>query len=281
MEELFPGVERSILVQIIENRFKPTNIYRLLATEKERAESQRMINIGGIEFEQTERDGKESEYRISSFFKAWAAYSGILVKLAPYSLQAELTTALFIYTMNLYNLLEKYTWDGVKAYHFQFNRKRVASGKNIFMPQDWRQLDSELIASKCFANPVPRTSWNPTLGRPTKYSRQISELPLREYPSSSGANNAGITMYDNRGSFDRRLTAQSAAQSSRTAMALMSNTLWATQICRNWNHRECRYTNCRNQHVCIICGSGHKASQCNQGGGAFASQTQTGRGNRR
>jgi len=32
---LFPGVERSTLVQIIENRFKPTNIYRLLATEKE------------------------------------------------------------------------------------------------------------------------------------------------------------------------------------------------------------------------------------------------------
>ena len=36
---LFPGVERSTLVHIIENRFKPTNIYWLLATEKERAES--------------------------------------------------------------------------------------------------------------------------------------------------------------------------------------------------------------------------------------------------
>ena len=46
-----PGVERSTLVQIIENRFKPTNIYWLLATEKEPAESQRTINIGGVEFE--------------------------------------------------------------------------------------------------------------------------------------------------------------------------------------------------------------------------------------
>ena len=86
VETLFPGVERNTLVQIIENRFKPTNIYQLLATEKERAESQRTINIGGIKFEQTERDSKESEYKMSGFFKAWAAYSGILVKLAPQAL---------------------------------------------------------------------------------------------------------------------------------------------------------------------------------------------------
>jgi len=32
VEVLFPGVERATLVQIIENQFKPTNIYRLLAT---------------------------------------------------------------------------------------------------------------------------------------------------------------------------------------------------------------------------------------------------------
>lgn len=111
VETLFPGVEQSTLVQIIENRFKPTNIYRLLASEKERAETNRTINIGGIEFEQNERDGKESDYRMSNFFKAWAAYCGILIKLAPYGLQGELATALCIYTMNLYDLLEKYTWD--------------------------------------------------------------------------------------------------------------------------------------------------------------------------
>jgi len=65
-----------------------------------------MIIIGGIEFEQAERDGRESEYRISSFFKAWAAYSGIQVKLAPSHLQGDLATALSIYTMNLYDLLD-------------------------------------------------------------------------------------------------------------------------------------------------------------------------------
>ena len=62
VETLFPGVERGTLVRKIENRFKPTNIHRLLATEKKRAESQRVISIGGVEFEQAERDGKESEY---------------------------------------------------------------------------------------------------------------------------------------------------------------------------------------------------------------------------
>lgn len=69
---------------------------------------------------------------MSGFFKAWAAYSGILVKLAPQALQGVLATALFIYTMNVYYLLEKSTWDGVKAYHFRFKMKRVASGKGIY-----------------------------------------------------------------------------------------------------------------------------------------------------
>jgi len=156
VETLFQGVERSTLVPIIENRFKPTNIYRLLASDKEDAETHQTINIGGVEFEQPERDGKESEYRMSSFFKAWAAYCGILIKLGPYGMQGELATAR---CMNLYDLLEKYTWEGVKAYHFQFHWKSVASGKNIFQPTEWRQLDSQLIAAKYFAHPALRAAW--------------------------------------------------------------------------------------------------------------------------
>ena len=143
IERLFPGVERSTLTQIVENRYKPTSIYRLLASEKECAEAQYTISIGGVEFEQAEREGKESEYRMSSFFKAWTAYCGILVQLAPHLLQADLATSLSIYKMNLYDLLEKYTWEGVTAYHFQFHRKRVASGKSIYHPAEWRLLDSK------------------------------------------------------------------------------------------------------------------------------------------
>jgi len=136
VEMLFPGVERTTLQQIIENQFKLTNIYRLLASEKERSETHRMINIKGVEFEQAERKRKESEYSMSIFFKPWAVYSGILIKLAPHRLQGDLATTLCIYTMNLYELLERYTWDGVKSYHLQFHHKRVASGKNIYKPRE-------------------------------------------------------------------------------------------------------------------------------------------------
>jgi len=51
--------------------------------------------------------------------------------------------------MNLYDLLETYREDGVKAYHFQLHSKRVAGGNSIYYPNDWRQIDSELIVSKC------------------------------------------------------------------------------------------------------------------------------------
>jgi len=70
-----------------------------------------MISIGGIEFEYAKRDGRESEYRISSLFKPWAAYSAILVNLAAPLLQGDLAAALSIDTMNLYDLLGKYAWE--------------------------------------------------------------------------------------------------------------------------------------------------------------------------
>jgi len=254
VEVLFPGVERSTLVQIIENRFKPTNIYRLLASEKERAETQRTISIGGIEFEQAERDGRESEYRISSFFKAWAAYSGILVKLAPSYLQGDLATALSIYTMNLYDLLEKYAWEGVKAYHLQFHRKRVASGKSIYHASAWRLLDSELVASKCFAHPAPRGPW-PQSTKPTAGSlRRIHELPIRENLLVQAHQPVGSSL-------------ASAFSQSQHARGNTGSVPAIAPPCRNWSYRECRITPCRYQHACISCGSNHPAAQCPTGTG--------------
>ena len=258
VEALFPGVERSTLTQIIENRFKPTNIYRLLATEKDRAESQRTINIGGVEFEQAEQDGKESEYRMSNFFKAWAAYSGILVKLAPYAIQGELATALFIYTMNLYYLLEKYTWDGVKGYHFQFHRKRVASGQSIYLPQDWRQIDSELIASKCFSHPAQKNTWNPTLTRPNIFPQRLSELPLREYQFGPNRVSQGVSAHPY-ATLPERRQIQYPAHPANSSLSTPPGPAQSTpQACRNWNYRDCRTVNCRHLHMCITCGNSHK-----------------------
>jgi len=137
VEVLFPGVKCGTLVQIIENRFELTNIYRLRASAKERAGTQQRISIGGIKFEQAEMDDRESDNCITSFFKAWVVYSGILVKVAPLLLQGALATALSISTMSPYDLLEKYAWEGVKAYNFRFQRKRVARGKSIYHASEW------------------------------------------------------------------------------------------------------------------------------------------------
>ena len=234
VEVLFPGVERSTLLQIIENRFKPTNIYQLLASEKERAESQRTVSMGGVEFKQAERDGKECKYRMSSFFKAWAVYSGILLKLAPFLLQGDLATALSIYTMNLYDLLEKYAWEGVKAYHFQFHRKRVASRKGIYQANEWRLLDSELIASKCFAHPAPRGPWTqknkPILAAP----RRVHDLPICKNIPGQSCPAAGTT----------HLPPYNPPHIARTNAGLSST---KPQPCRNWNYRECQTIPCRYQ----------------------------------
>ena len=245
VELLFPGVDRPTLTQIIENRFKPTNIYRLLASEKDRDESQRVISIGGVSFEQGEREGKESEYRVGPFFKAWVAYCGILTKLAPVSLQADLACSLFIYTMNLHDLLEKYTWQGVKAYHFQFHRKRIASGKEIYYPDDWRKLDPELIASKCFLAPTHTTSTS------------------RSWPPQTRTAGHGI------GSGHSASATTSFAVPSPGYMALMQtktpHSVNQNAACRNWKYRECRVQHCRYLHACISCGSGHRAAQCPRG----------------
>ena len=227
VEALFPGVERSTLTQIIKNKFKPTNIYRLLATERDRAESQRTICIGRVEFEQAERDGKEGEYRMSSFFKAWAAYSRILVKLTPYGLQGDLATALFIYTITLYDLLERYTWEGVKAYHFQFHRKHVASGTSLYLPTEWQQLDSELVVSKCIANPIVRSTWSKDQIRTNTLPCQLSELPYRDTPHSGRSHST----------IERRAILPGSHQGSTAGGFPTTTTQAIPQTCRNWNLR--------------------------------------------
>ena len=127
-----------------------------------------------------------------SFFKAWAASCGILGKLAPHSLQGDLATTLSIYTMNIYDLLEKYAWEGVKAYHFQFHRKRVASGKSIYHALEWQTLDGELIASECFAHPALRLSWSQGYRAGLTPIRKSHELSIRENAPSPAVTESTI-----------------------------------------------------------------------------------------
>lgn len=262
VQTMFPGVERATLLQIIENQFKPMNIYHLLASEKKRAEAYRTINIGVVEFEQAEREGKESEYRMTIFFKAWAAYSGILIKLAPYGLQGELAITLCIYTMNLYNLLEKYTWDGVKSYHFQFPRKRVASRKNIYEPKDWHQLDSELVASQCFAYPAPRATWSASLKQAHSQPRRAYELPIRESAPNSTYTYSGAAASSFFPSTESSTVSnQLVLTQARARLSGCSFPLGTAPPCQNWNFWECRLPQCSYQHACLSCGNSHKVSQ--------------------
>lgn len=162
--------------------------------------------------------------------------------------------------MNLYDLLEKYTWEGVKAYHFQFHRKRVASGKNIYLPSEWHQLDSELIASKCFAYPLVSNTWSQLPNRTTSLPRRISELPVRESTYHTNHQNT----------FERRINFPSNHPVSTTGITPTLTPPAYPQACRNWNYRECKNSACRYQHLCASCRNSHKLSQCNQGESALS-----------
>jgi len=116
----FLAIAQNPLVQIIKEQFRATNIYWLPANQVEHGETKRKINITGIEYVQTQTDGKENEYLMSSLFKAWAAYSGILMKLAPHGLPRELALLPFIYMINIYHSLEKHSGEGVKSYDFHY-----------------------------------------------------------------------------------------------------------------------------------------------------------------
>jgi len=185
------------------------------------------------------------------------------VKLAPDPQQGSLRTAPPLYTMNLYDLLEKYTWEGVKAYHFQFHRKRLAGGKSIYLASEWQQIDSKLIASKCFAHVIPRTTLTQGPARIPPQSCRIFELPLRE--STHGGYTYPTTHHTHgyEGG-ERRGTYTTSNQVNRTAAAASQPPIPNSQISRHWNFRECRITHCRHEHISMTCGSNHKSSQCTQ-----------------
>ena len=205
---------------------------------------------------------------MSGFLKAWAGYSGILVNLSPLALQGDLTTTLFIYTKSFYNILEKYTWEGVKAYHFQFHWKRVASGKCLYLAEEWRQLDGELVASKYFAYPATWTTWNQGPSRVTMFPHRISELPFHESPYSTIFNYHSPLPNTGQGLVERcpRVGNHINYIPGGVGIGLAGPASIAAQLCGNGNYWECRTANCRHQHICITCCNGDKAVQCLQAG---------------
>jgi len=154
----------------------------------------------------------------------------------------------------MYDLLEKYAWEGVKAYHVHFHQKRVASGKSIYHASEWRLCDSKLVASKCFAHTAPRGPW-PQSTKPAAGSlRRIHELPIRENLLGQAHQPVGSSL-------------ASAFSQSQHARGSTGSVPAIAPPCRNWNYGERRITPCRYQHACISCGSNHYPAQCPTGTG--------------
>lgn len=174
--------------------------------------------------------------------------------------------------MSLYDLLEKYSWDGVKGYHFQFDQKCVASGKSIYLPQGWRNLDSELTASKCSAHPLQRSTLTQGPSRQGSYPRRITQLPLRDNPfpdsylQQNPSTNPLLGVHDRR-PMNHAFLVRKDSGTRNTAIIPTTG-----QAGRNWNYRECRTTNCSHQHICIVCGNNHKSVQCAQGATSLSLQ---------
>lgn len=158
-----------------------------------------------------------------------------------------------IYTMNLHNLLEQYAWEGVKAYHFQFHRERIASSKEVFYPDDWRKIDAELIASKCFLFPAPNINRNWASARGAGCGRG-QHLPTTAYTQHLPIATAGVAMTPSMS------VAHHDLQPNRGALVQQPAS------CRNWNYRDCRIHPCHYLHSCISCGGGHRVAQCASGG---------------
>jgi len=81
----------------------------------------------------------------------------------------------------------------VKAYHFQFQWKRVASGKGMYQSNEWRLLDSQQIASKCFAHPALRGPWTQNKKPVLPPTRRVNDFPIYENISGQPYHAPSIT----------------------------------------------------------------------------------------
>ena len=106
-------------------------------------------------------------------------------------------------------------------------------------------------------------SWS-TLQKQTSHTpRRVYELPIREPgpgPSFTYPDSAASAFSS---SAARRTNYHQSAISHTGMLATGGGVIPSiAPPCRNWNYRECCSSQCRYQHACITCGSGHKASQC-------------------
>ena len=140
---------RSVDIQYIrdikKSKFKPENIMKLSTSVRRTREAAKSLKIGnnGLEIEAKEEDCTTADAKgIIPLLRAFHVYTQILVFLAAPGNKLQLQLALSKYAEHLMMLWKMYTWNSVRAYHFDFHQARILEG--IDDAQAWKTPDHEL-----------------------------------------------------------------------------------------------------------------------------------------
>ena len=154
---------RSVDIQYIrdikKNKFKPENIMKLSTSVRRTREAAKSLKIGtnGLEIEAKEEDCTIADVKgIIPLLRAFHVYTQILVFLAAPGNKLQLQLALGRYAEHLMMLWEMYTWDSVRAYHFDFHQARILEGIDDSLA--WKTPDHELKQYLLVPRPTRNTN---------------------------------------------------------------------------------------------------------------------------
>ncbi len=148
------SVDIQYIRDIKKNKFKPENIMKLSTSVRRTREATKSPKIGtnGLEIEAKEENCTIADAKgIIPLLRAFHVYTQILVFLAAPGNKLQLQLALGRYAEHLMVLWEMYTWDSVRAYHFDFHQARILEG--IDDAQAWKTPDHELRQYLLVARP--------------------------------------------------------------------------------------------------------------------------------
>ena len=144
---------------IKKNKFKPENIMKLSTSVRRTREAAKSLRIGtsGLEIEAKEEDCTTADAKgIIPLLRAFHVYAQILIFLAAPGNKLQLQLALGKYAEHLMMLWEMYTWDSVRAYHFDFHQARILEGIDDSVA--WKTPDHELKQYLLVPRPARNTN---------------------------------------------------------------------------------------------------------------------------
>jgi hypothetical protein len=239
----FPAVDPTLLVEILENRFKVENLLKLNAsfiyTPERKHEN---IYLGGLEIPTARSTVTLEEYHnLSWLMEPFEIYCQVLVEFTAEQNKIALAAALGDYRRRLYELNRRCSWDSIRHFHFSFHRKRILTG--ISDPAGWRKDEPAL------AQLLQARQSNPSRGtkRPAPYDSE--DAAAASHARRNGPRQPDVVIPD---------------------------------ACRRHNRNGCNSgNNCPWRHVCYVCGAvNHVAPSCPSTGKPFGNFRGTPHGGR-